>query len=109
MTDALLFRPRDAIGLPVLRVIGWMEAIPYWAVALITRLSIAGVFWQSGETKVEGWHVTASAIELFRSEYRLPLIDPTLAAHLAAFAEHFFRCCWRSASPRASPRWRCSG
>ena len=32
----------------------------------------------------------ADAIELFRSEYKLPLIDPTLAAYLAAFAEHFF-------------------
>ena len=31
-----------------------------------------------------------SAIELFREEYKLPLIDPVVAAHLAAFAEHFF-------------------
>ncbi len=90
MTDVPLARTHDAIALPPRRIIGWMEAIPYSFVALIARLSIAGVFWQSGETKVDGWHVTASAIELFRSEYRLPLIDPTVAAYLSAFAEHFF-------------------
>jgi putative oxidoreductase len=67
-----------------------MAAIPYGFVALITRISIAGVFWQSGQTKVEGFHVTDGAIELFRSEYKLPLIDPVIGAHLAAFAEHFF-------------------
>jgi len=67
-----------------------LSAIPYWAIALVARLSIAGVFWQSGETKVEGWRLSASAIELFRNEYRLPLLDPTLAATLAAVAEHVF-------------------
>lgn len=72
------------------RMIAAMAAIPYWFVALITRISIAGVFWQSGQTKVDGFRVTDTAVELFRSEYRLPLIDPVIAAHLAAFAEHFF-------------------
>ena len=72
------------------RLIGAMAAIPYWFVALITRVSIAGVFWQSGQTKVDGFRVTDTAVELFRSEYQLPLIDPVIAAHLAAFAEHFF-------------------
>jgi putative oxidoreductase len=67
-----------------------MAAMPYTVLAIITRLSIAGVFWQSGRTKVEGWHVTDSAIELFRSEYQLPVVDPTVAAHAAALAEHVF-------------------
>ena len=79
-------------GLPALagKVIAWMSAIPHSVIALFGRLSIAMVFWQSGETKVEGWHVTDSAIYLFENEYKLPLIDPAIAAHLAAFAEHFF-------------------
>ncbi len=51
---------------------------------------MAAVFWQSGQTKVEGWHVSENAIYLFQNEYRLPLIDPVIAAHLAAFSEHFF-------------------
>ena len=82
--------PLSGIARLTLRAVEWMEAIPYWLVAVITRLSIAGVFWQSGQTKVEGFRVTESAVELFRSEYQLPLIDPAIAAHLAALAEHVF-------------------
>lgn len=59
--------------------------------ALAARLAIAGIFFQSGRTKVEGWlAVTPGAIELFRSEYRLPLVPPELAAYAAAYAEHLF-------------------
>lgn len=75
---------------PIRRVNALMAAIPYWCVALIGRVSIAAVFWRSGQTKVEGWRVSETAIDLFRDEYKLPLIDPTLAAYLATFAEHAF-------------------
>jgi len=58
-------------------------------VLLVARCGIAAVFWLSGRTKVDGWlHVTDGAVTLFREEYRLPLVDPALAAHLAAYAEH---------------------
>jgi putative oxidoreductase len=67
-----------------------MSVIPYTLVGLIGRISIAAVFWRSGQTKLDGWQVSDSAVELFREEYRLPLIDPTLAACLAAAAEHIF-------------------
>ena len=59
--------------------------------AVIARLSIASLFLQSGRTKVDGWiHVSDSAVELFRDEYKLPLLSPELAAHVAAYAEHLF-------------------
>lgn len=64
--------------------------IPHDLIATVARLSIAAVFWQSGQTKVDGWHVTDNAVYLFQTEYKLPFVDPWLAAHLAAFAEHFF-------------------
>lgn len=67
-----------------------LDRIPHDVVALIARLSIAAVFWQSGQTKVDGWQVTDSAVYLFENEYRLPLVDPWLAAHAAALAEHLF-------------------
>ncbi len=67
-----------------------LDRIPHDLVALIARLSIAAVFWQSGQTKLDGWQVTESAVYLFENEYRLPLIDPWLAAHAAALAEHLF-------------------
>src|SRR5262245_22712749 len=72
------------------KIIALLESIPYALIALIARVAPAAVFWQSGQTKLEGWHVSDNAIYLFREEYRLPLIDPVVAAHLAAFAEHFF-------------------
>ena len=53
-----------------------LARIPYWLCALALRIFPAAVFWQSGQTKVEGWTVSASAIYLFREEYKLPLIDP---------------------------------
>lgn len=74
----------------VAKAIALFERIPYALIALIARVAPAAVFWQSGQTKLEGWHVSDNAIYLFREEYRLPLIDPVIAAHLAAFAEHFF-------------------
>jgi putative oxidoreductase len=71
-------------------LVGMLDRIPYAFLALAARVFPAAVFWQSGETKLEGWHVSDNAIYLFREEYKLPLIDPSVAAHLAAFAEHFF-------------------
>jgi putative oxidoreductase len=59
--------------------------------ALATRVGIAAIFFLSGRTKVEGFlALTPSAYELFRTEYKLPLLPPELAAHLAAYAEHLF-------------------
>ncbi len=72
------------------RVRAALDAIPLSLVTLCARVFPAAVFWQSGETKVEGWRVTEGAVALFQEEYRLPLVDPWLAAHLAAFAEHAF-------------------
>ena len=71
-------------------VIATLDCIPYWFIALAARIFPAAVFWQSGETKVAGWHLKPSAIALFQNEYQLPLIDPTIAAYASAFSEHFF-------------------
>jgi putative oxidoreductase len=72
------------------RMIAALDCIPYWFIALAARVFPAAVFWQSGATKVAGWHLKPSTIELFQNEYQLPLIDPTIAAYIAAFAEHVF-------------------
>lgn len=86
MPDAALPLPRRLFeqGLQAL------GRIPNDLIALVARLSIAAVFWQSGQTKLDGWMVSDSAIYLFENEYKVPLVDPWLAAHLAAFAEHLF-------------------
>jgi putative oxidoreductase len=59
--------------------------------SLVARFAIAGVFLMSGRTKVEGFlTITDSTYELFRTEYKLPLVPPEIAAHMAAYAEHLF-------------------
>jgi putative oxidoreductase len=70
--------------------IALMERVPYAVLGLAARLFPAAVFWRSGQTKVSGFELKDSAIALFTYEYQLPVIDPVIAAHLAAFAEHFF-------------------
>jgi len=88
----------------IICAIGLMEKIPHSLIAFIARFSIAAVFWKSGQTKVEGlaidlidgtvqlgWpRLADSTIPLFQSEYHVPLLSPEIAAHMAAFAEHFF-------------------
>ncbi len=66
------------------------ERIPGSAIGLVSRLAIADVFWRSGETKVDGWQVTQTTIDLFRDEYRVPLLPPELAANMATIQEHLF-------------------
>jgi len=69
---------------------GWLNAVPSSAIALIARIGIAGIFWRSGQTKVDGWQVTDSTIYLFEEEYALPLLPPEIAANMAVLAEHAF-------------------
>lgn len=66
------------------------ERIPYSLLALIARLGVANVFWRSGQTKVEGFHIRETTFFLFRDEYKVPLLPPDLAAYLATTAEHVF-------------------
>lgn len=67
-----------------------LQRIPDSLLLLGARVFPAAVFWQSGRTKVDGWQLDESAVYLFQEEYRLPGIDPVLAAHLAAISEHLF-------------------
>jgi putative oxidoreductase len=55
-------------------------------IRLGARLSVGAVFWQSSRTKVDGFALHETAVYLFQEEYRLPLLDPTLAAGTAARA-----------------------
>lgn len=95
--------PGGITGL-VAGLIGWFARIPNSLVALLARFSIAAVFWNSGQTKIEGlavnlvngefalgWpRLSDSALALFQEEYKLPLLPPELAAPMAAVAEHMF-------------------
>jgi putative oxidoreductase len=85
-------------------VVTRMQSLPYSGLALLARFSIASVFWQSGQTKVQGFVVNLvsgefqlgwprladGVIDLFESEYKLPLLSPEWGASLAALGEHVF-------------------
>ena len=93
-------KPRCLVG----RANAVFSRIPDSLIALIGRFSVAAIFWKSGQTKVQdfaidivageftiGWpRLSDSVVDLFRDEYRLPLIPPEWAAVMAAFAEHVF-------------------
>jgi len=65
--------------------------LPMSLLLLVQRLGVAAVFFQSGRTKVEGWFtIPETTVELFRSEYALPVLPPEVAAYMAAGAEHLF-------------------
>jgi len=78
-------------------LIDWLEAgrrlaerIPYSLVALVARFAAAGVFWRSGQTKVDGLMIKDNTFFLFAEEYKVPLLPPDLAAYATTIAEHVF-------------------
>lgn len=89
---------------PTVGAVDLCQRIPYGLIALLARFAIAAVFWQSGQTKVEGLAIdpfagtfqfglprlAPSTVPLFAEEYRVPLLPPELAAVMAASAEHLF-------------------
>jgi len=105
-TPPLNSRSNSSAGLAGLIRFGvtQLSRIPHSFIALLARFSIAAVFWNSGQTKIEGlainivngefmlgWpRLSESALALFEQEYQLPLIAPAVAAPLAAVAEHVF-------------------
>jgi putative oxidoreductase len=65
----------------------WLERLPLSIIQLAMRIAVGAVFFNSGLLKIRSWEF---AIKLFEDEYRLPLLDSTWAARLAAFNELVF-------------------
>ena len=67
----------------------WSEAI----MLLFVRVSLAGIFWRSGRTKVieDTWIMLSdNTVTLFENEYASVPLPSELAARLALGAEHLF-------------------
>jgi putative oxidoreductase len=65
----------------------WLSRFPLSIIQLAMRVSVGAVFFNSGLLKLHSWEF---AVKLFEDEYKLPLLDPTLAARLAMFTELTF-------------------
>jgi putative oxidoreductase len=57
------------------------------AVLLAVRFYVGWQFWKSGWLKISSW---SSTLELFRSEYHVPLLPPSVAAVTGTGGELFF-------------------
>jgi putative oxidoreductase len=57
---------------------------------LYSRFALASTFWRSAQTKVTGFSIREETFDLFRDEYKVPLLPPDLAAYLATIGEHAF-------------------
>jgi putative oxidoreductase len=66
------------------RSLHWLEAIPYALLAIPLRLGVAPVFWYSAMSHLASWDTT---LELFKEEYKVPLLPPDLAAYSAVAIE----------------------
>jgi putative oxidoreductase len=62
----------------------WLERFPLSLLQLGLRIGIGAVFFNSGLLKLNSWEF---AVKLFEDEYRVPLLDPAIAARLAASVE----------------------
>jgi putative oxidoreductase len=64
-----------------------LERIPLALIQLAMRIAVGAVFFNSGLLKINSWEF---AIKLFEDEYKVPLLDPVVAARLATFNELVF-------------------
>jgi putative oxidoreductase len=67
------------------------DLVSHGLLALCARVAVGAIFFLSGRTKVDGFlTVNDTAYTLFREDYKVPLLPPEFAAHIATYAEHLF-------------------
>lgn len=84
----------NALLVPYNRVVAALSTSLAEAIMLLfVRLSLAGIFWRSGRTKVDegSWlSVSDTAKFLFEEEYSGVPLPTEFAAYLATYSEHLF-------------------
>ena len=71
--------------------IGWFDWLRHWLarfplsiIQLAGRIGVGAVFFKAGLLKYNSWEFT---VLLFRDEYKVPLLDPAVAARIAMIQE----------------------
>lgn len=82
--DSLARARASGPGALLRRIAERLDAVPYALLAIPLRLAVATVFWNSALVKLADW---PAALSLFADEYKLPLLPPVLAAHIAVSIE----------------------
>jgi putative oxidoreductase len=62
----------------------WLERMPLSVIQLAMRIGVGAVFLKAGLLKYNSWEFT---VKLFEDEYKVPLLDPTVAAGIAMVQE----------------------
>jgi len=65
-------------------VFGLLDRVPLSLLLLIARIATFSVFMRSGLVKLADWNAT---LQLFESEYKVPVIPPHFAAYMSASME----------------------
>ena len=65
----------------------WLGRLPLWILQLGLRVGVGLVFFNAGLLKFKSFEF---ALKLFQEEYKVPLIDPAVAARMATFVELTF-------------------
>lgn len=76
--------PKGTVFTWCVRILRWLEHIPYTILAIPLRLAVATVFWNSAMTRLASWETT---VALYADEYRLPVLPPELAAYIGTSIE----------------------
>lgn len=61
-----------------------LERFPLSVIQLAMRIAVGAVFFKAGLLKYRSWEMT---LMLFRDEYKVPLLDPTVTARIAMTQE----------------------
>jgi putative oxidoreductase len=83
-TRAVVATPASGWRLPWAPLVAALGRVPQWFHLLLFRLAVASVFLKAGLTKIASWELT---IQLFRDEYKVPVLPPELAARMATTFE----------------------
>ena len=62
----------------------WLERVQLSLIQLAMRIGVGAVFFNAGLLKYNSWEFT---VKLFEDEYKVPLLDPAVAARLAMVQE----------------------
>jgi putative oxidoreductase len=62
----------------------WLARFPLSIIQLAGRIGVGATFFKAGLLKYHSWEFT---IRLFQEEYRVPLLDPAVAARIAMVQE----------------------
>ena len=62
----------------------WLARFPLSFIQLAGRIGVGATFFKAGLLKYQSWEFT---VRLFQDEYRVPLLDPAVAARIAMVQE----------------------